>query len=384
MSSFCRPFLLVSVIGLHVGSAFAADHIPYEPRHSGSGLFWENDWLLSPIGLEQDDQNYTMGISWQTSGSRIREWLISAPYRWIDNQMQRSAVLNRLRIDDSDALATSHSMEVGVSAFTPDNLGAREPVHDDRPYASLLFLNTQRRAVSTNDKVAKTTELSLGIYGLSLAKGFQRGVHRMRQKDGKPVIPEGWDNQISDGGELTARIGSRYQRKVLCETHYDLQLVGQLNAGYYTNVGAGTALRLGKISSYWWDFDATKISESSFLKSRHLPESNKPCDTRLLDGREAYVYAGANATAWAYNGMLQGQFKSSAATVPSRDFERVVYDFTIGGAIGYPTENRVHRISVAFSRRSREAGFSSARSHQWGGIYYSTVRKCSAASPDRC
>lgn len=355
-----------------------------EPRSTGSAFFLENDWLLHPIKLHQEDRNYTMGVAWQASGARVKDWWISRPFQWVDGWVGRQQILRHFRIPDGQALGFSHTLDVGVSAFTPDDLGIRDPIQDDRPYTSLLFVDVQRRALRLDGELALTTELSMGLYGLSLGKGFQRWVHRKTQgDDGTPVIPEGWDNQISDGGEPTLRYGVRAQRNLTCLKFFDAQVSAQGNVGYYTNVGAGAAVRVGHVVSNWWQFDAKRILQDTVpmgvinamgTGSASRSESTSGCDARPDSRWEAYLWAGGNVTAWGYNGLLQGQFRHSNVQVSHDELERLVLDYTLGANFGVKTSRRWHQLSLAFSKRSPEADFGTRRSHQWGGIYYSTSK----------
>jgi hypothetical protein len=389
-----NPYLLMAVLAIGTISAHSGEQPFVEPRSTGSAFFLENDWLLHPVKLHQEDRNYTMGVSWQASGARVRDWWISRPFQWVDGWVGRQRGLRHLRLADDKALGYSHTLDVGVSAFTPDDLGIRDPIQDDRPYTSLLFVDVQRRALRLDGELALTTELSMGLYGLSLGKGFQRWVHRKTQgSDGTPVIPEGWDNQISDGGEPTFRYGVRAQRSLGCLKNFDAQVSAQGNVGYYTNMGAGAALRVGHIVSNWWQFDAKKILQDTVpmgamavhaASSRPISalntgstsrtETASSCEARPDSRWEAYVWAGGNITAWGYNGLLQGQFRHSNVRVSHDELERLVFDYTLGANLGLKTKNRWHLLSLAFSRRSPEADFGTRRSHQWGGIYYSTSK----------
>ena len=68
-------------------------------------------------------------------------------------------------------------------------------------FASIIYLsNTQELASRSANTIWRTT-LTLGILGLDLVGDIQNEVHRATNSQ----KANGWHNQISDGGELTAR-----------------------------------------------------------------------------------------------------------------------------------------------------------------------------------
>jgi hypothetical protein len=378
MALHVRRLLLLSVMFPLLAIASESEDLDY----TGWAFNLENDgfWLKN----WNEDRNYTMGVTWQTGGKRVAEWKISRPLQWVDSLK----LLDGLRISDADAEAVTHRLTVGVSAFTPDNLALSTPDPTDRPYASMLYADVQRRALNEDGNVAMSTELSLGVYGLSLAKGFQRWIHRQRQDSrGIPAIPEGWHNQISDGGEPTFRYTVRAQRLLGCKRYFDTQVTADGSVGYYTNVGAGLAVRFGLIKSPWWGFDAQKITASELPTYSEMPNiaeaaagsagtnaapnSTLPCQFGASGRWEAYVWAGANAHLWGYNGMMQGQFRHSSVRVSADDVERLVYNFMAGATIGYKGERRWYSFGMSVMGRSAESDIVQRRSHTWGGVYLS-------------
>lgn len=350
-----------------------------ESRATGWAFLWDNDGFFT--GDANEDRNYTAGMVGHVSGRRVAEWAISRPFRWIERQKPFSS----FGIDDGAARSVSHSLDVGVSAFTPDNLGEPDPILNDRPYSSLLFVDVQRLALRADSRVAVTTELSLGMYGLFLAEGFQRWLHRQRQDTatGRPAIPEGWGNQISDGGEPTFRYMVRGQRLLYCNEAIDLQWGLEGHAGYYTNVATGPVVRLGAIASDWWTFSARPVEQHS-VPLQTMMASVAAADSPALGGEqkrpkkcltgrsgrfELYGWASATGRAWAYNGMMQGQFRPSEVRVPSSAVERFVKEYTLGLTFGTVWRNKWWHVTGARSYRSSEAKIGSRRSHQWGGIY---------------
>lgn len=359
MSKLCLLLVGVSFVTLPVGQLSAQG-----TSDSSWSFNVENDgfWLKN----RNEDRNYTMGVTWQVFGDDIASWALARPRAWLDDLL----LPDRIRMPDSPDV--QHRIAIGVSAFTPDDLSLRAPDPTDRPYASMLYMDSQRRALRPNGDLAVSTELSIGIYGLSIAKGFQRWVHRQRQDSrGIPVIPEGWDNQVSDGGEPTLRYTLRAQRKLLCRRNFDSQFTTEGSVGYYTNLGAGATARLGKLSSEWWKFDAKKVNQQEIPDLDASSGPSSPNCTGGPSGRwEAYLWASANAHLWAYNGMMQGQFRDSAVRVSASDMERLVYSYSGGATFGFRGDSRWYTFGMAVMFRSPEADLPQRRSHTWGGVYF--------------
>jgi len=340
-----------------------------ERCHAGFGAYLDNDSLLFNQ-YKDEDRNYTMGLAFQWHGRWIRERGVAAPLYWIDSLRPLAAIAP----DYASSGERYHSLRFGNVAFTPDHLNTRRPLHNDRPYASLLFLDTSAQAVDGAKLNAFTTEFSVGLLGLSISEHFQRWLHKKLQDspDKPPYPPEGWDNQISDGGEPTARYTMRWQHAVVANDDFDLQLIGEGNIGYHTNLGAGAALRAGVIQSRWWQFNAMPIPQAAAIAGVD-GRSGSGCSGAPRGRYELYGWAGSMARLWGYNVLLQGQFRDSKVTVDSSDIERIVYDYSAGVTAGVCAGHTWHRLNISYSRRAPEFDGPERRYHSWGGIYYSAA-----------
>lgn len=360
------PFCVATTcVAPHLSAAPCDDRPGLEQCHTGFSAFLDNDSLLLDA-QHDEDRNYTMGLQFQWSGRWIHERGLTKPLYWL-NSLEPIAAL---RPSFADSGQSHHTLNFGNVAFTPDDLTTRRPIRRDRPYASLLYLDTLSQVVSTDELNAYTTELSVGLLGLSISEHFQSWLHRELQDspDEPPFPPKGWDNQISDGGEPTARYTVRWQHS-LTKPHpnFDLQWIGEGSVGYHTAAGTGAALRVGKIESPWWQFNAMPISQAKAVARA----TRKNCSSG--SGRyELYGWGGSMARLWGYNVLLQGQFRDSEVTVDSSDVERFVYDYSVGITAGLCTGSRWHRLTFAYSRRSPEFEGPLRRYHSWGGLYYST------------
>lgn len=346
----------------------AAQDAPSD-RKSGStySVFLDNDVLL--FGADNEDRNYTMGLALDASGPWIADSPLSAPRRWADRLLGAQSLHEALRGGDGEV---AHGLQLGVTAFTPDRLDIAEPQPDDRPYASLLYFIGRQQSVNPAQTHAFTSELSLGVLGLSIADWFQSWLHeKMQESPGDtPFIPQGWHLQISDGGEPTARYGARWQRLIGCHRLADAQWVGELHAGYYTNAAAGAAVRIGRIRSPWYGFNATPIGERHMLNFASSAAAD-PCRSGSAGDSEVYVWSGAMARAWVYNVLLRGQFRDAPVTVSSGRLRRLVAEYQVGITATFVTRRTRQSLTYAYARRSPEFGGPQRRYHSWGGLYYS-------------
>src|SRR5690606_25705349 len=91
------------------------------------------------------------------------------------------------------------------------------------------------------------TSFTLGVLGLDAAKAIQRGIHTGLDQD---RVPEGWDHQISDGGEPTLRfvwarqalLASNFEART---TEYELKWRSEVSVGYLTEASVSLSGRWG-------------------------------------------------------------------------------------------------------------------------------------------
>ena len=325
----------MAILGVFIARSGAAGALP-EPYYTGTAVYLDNDTLL--FNSRNEDRNYTMGLVFQGSGQWVVENRWAAPLKFVDGL----AVLKSVRPAYANQNAASwvgHAFQFGDTAFTPDDLANPAPIPGDRPYANLTFIDVSEQWLSKTGKRAYTTRLSVGVLGTGIGKSFQRWLHRQIQNsDGIPAIPQGWDHQISNGGEPTARYSARWQGLMRSGQNFDIQWIADGNVGYYDNVGGAMSMRLGRLSSPWFRFSPLPIEEHHNLVSSMMvdsgPESQStgPSDGEaqgtgvgLHDSgrREFYFWGAVTARAWLYNALLQGQFRHSDVTVSASDVKRL-------------------------------------------------------------
>ncbi len=311
----------------------------------GIAVYIDQD-LFVP-GFNQD-RDYTMGLA-------VEFFQDKSGFLLFDDFARGFGALTGLQSDDPDVYRSYMLASVN---YTPQDLSRTDPIYDDRPYASLVYLANKRVIANAAKTRAAGLEVLVGVLGLRLAHEFQTWVHsqwRSLNNSAEPENPQGWHNQISDGGEPTARIrfvDSRLLAASEGPRRWDLAGTWELNLGYQTNASIGMSGRLGKMSLEFWSLPFDPINRGNFLPS--------------TTGDELYVWAAARGRAIGYDALLQGQFRNSAVTVNSGEMERLVVE----GSVGITKSWRRVQATFALNAKSAEIERSSAaRNHVWGGIY---------------
>ena len=341
-----------------------------------------------------------MGVQVEWSGRRIRDSFLDDPLRGLDWLTQARRGHDALYSESPGTRngTESNSFQLGITAFTPKKggvddcgfegciLAKTEPIFNDRPYASLLYAKVRR--TSAHKKNALTSDLTLGVLGLGIAEATQKFIHEHISND---VEPGGWDFQISDGGEPTGRYHVSYQRLVgegywegddapsnrdqssrqdagpEDDRWFDAKLATDVNVGFYTNASVGARARLGFVDSPFWSADRLPI-DSVFVPAR--PAAGPGEQRGKLS--ELYLFASGGVTGWAYNALLQGQFRDSTVELSfepgpedAATLKRVVWD----AQGGITARFRGFSVTYAINWHSALFGGEFERSHWWGGLY---------------
>lgn len=341
------------------GSIISKSNIQYdlvnEKENTGWALYIDNDALVSSGKIDQD---YTGGISVTLSGLRATNYLLS-----IDSW--RQTLSDWLRVDKlykNKRHFTLHSFNFGFTLFTPSDVRTTEPIFDDHPYASYFFIsNSAVMVVPENDTVYQTS-LSIGFLGLGIAEDVQASMHNLLSSN----EPMGWDNQISSGGELTAKYTFAAQ-KILNRSqgrqyvHHEFKVTGEANIGFFTNTALGFNWRWGRITTPWWSFNP-HLSDYINMGG---PVVNK---TEKTHQPEFYIWLVASYQLRFYNALLQGQFRDSTVTVSDNELERVITDLSLGITREF---GKNIRLSLFYRQRSATLKSPDARRPRWGGIIIS-------------
>lgn len=279
------------------------------------------------------DRDYTAGVAFTLTGERARNHALS-PSRLLD------------RVDAATGFAAAHraavpqgeGLEIGLLMFTPQDLAADEPLHDDRPYANLLYVASSRLTLDEPRGAAFQSSLALGFIGLPLAEQLHRGIHKIVGS----AEPNGYDHQISAGGEPTFMYAaSRYRLLANGELRgrrpYSIRVGVGGSVGYITEANAEIAFRT---DAPWWASSSAAADYAGHPQIVGAAAAN-PGRPRIQ------LEAGARVRARVYNAFLEGQLRHSDVTLDSSQLEAVLVDLWLGAttvlANGLSVSYAVHR-----------------------------------------
>lgn len=343
------------ILSLTTVSSQAAHINSDEPYNTGWSFQIDNDLLASG----DRDQDYTGGFLVTLSGRRAAGYPVT-PERlrsWFDH------LIGIDRLIGEQPHRTLHALEWGAALFTPVDIESATVNRQDRPYASLFFLNSTEQHILPARRLSIKTGLTIGVLGLELAGTLQREVHSAIGNS----KPRGWNHQISNGGELTLRYSAGFQRAVY-QQHYrnglgqELNWTGKLDLGFTTGVGLGFNWRFGKINTPWWSFNPHQSDYVNF------GANIAPTTRTHLRVRERYLYAGGTLNYNVYNAFVQGQFRQSAFTVDRDDIVPATAEFWVGAS--YEMKSNL-RVDLFVRARTKELELRDSVPLAWGGLVFS-------------
>ncbi|PUA29437.1 MAG: hypothetical protein B0W54_02290 [Cellvibrio sp. 79] len=306
-------------------------------------LAFDND-VLVPGGRDQD---YTYGINFTQTGDDARTAFISLNKpligldKWLGNEHK------------SLGLQETFSREIGAFGFTPEDISIYRANPNDRPYASLIYLSSSREQIDLVDNIAWKSTLTIGALGLGLVGGLQDLVHEVTSSE----KPQGWDNQISEGGELTGRYVLARQ-KYLDNTsdNTEVKSTVQASVGYLTEASWSLSFRSGRIHSPWSSFNPEL---ASYGEKSSYSSNAKPVNER-------YFWAGIALKARAYNALVQGQFRASPVTYDHGELNPVLVEAWAGYTFAFKHGYRVSYVLRGHSSEIKKGA--GDRNLLWGGI----------------
>jgi hypothetical protein len=315
---------------------------PAKPTSSWAFAF-DNDVLVPG----HRDQDYTYGLNFtQTgAGARAASLALNEPLVAIDSLIGF----------EHSSLSTQEtfSREIGAFGFTPEDITVSVANADDRPYASLVYLSSSREQVDLVDNIAWKSTLTVGLLGLGLVGELQNIAHQ--GTNGKTA--QGWDNQISEGGELTGRyVIARQKYFDSFAENVEVKSTVQASVGYLTEASWSLSMRTGRIHSPWSSFNPELASygEKSSYSSNAKSVS------------ERYFWAGVAVKARAYNAFLQGQFRDSAVTYEHHQLNPVLVEAWAGYTFAFKQGYRISYVLRGHSSEIEEGA--GDRNLLWGGI----------------
>jgi len=301
MRIFVHATLLAAVVLTAAASARAEEAAYREPDDASIfSLQWEND-IFTGRGT---DRHYTNGLRFSLlrGDDQVPGWLlgVARALPWFP-----------------DGGYVRGSWALGQNIYTPEDIGTRDLVVDDRPYAAWLYLG--RGLVLENGRVLDIMELSVGVVGpAAFGEQMQSAIHEFIDSPD----PRGWHNQL--GNELAVQ--AIWQRKWR-QLHEDnaggfgvdiLPHVGGALGNVFIYGATGATARLG--------FDLPSDYGSPRIQPA-LPGSEFFVPTRRLSG---YLFVGGEVRAMLRNLFLDGNTFRDSHSV---DKHWLVADFQAGVAL---------------------------------------------------
>lgn len=321
---------------LHLG------HQTSKPAQSWAFAF-DNDVLVPG----SRDQDYTYGINFTQTGSKAHAASVSLNKpllvldEWLGNER------------NSLSMQETFSREIGLFGFTPEDISTSQANPSDRPYASLIYISSSREQIDLVDNVAWKSTLTLGALGLNVVGELQNVVHEVTSSE----RPQGWDNQISDGGELTGRyVIARQKFLEGFSDNLEVKSTIQASAGYLTEASWSLSFRKGRIHSPWSSFNPELASYGE--------KSSYSSNAKAVN--ERYFWAGVALKARAYNAFLQGQFRDSAVTYDHDQLNPLLVEAWAGYTFAFKQGYRISYVLRGHSSEIEEGA--GDRNLLWGGI----------------
>lgn len=329
-----------------------AGHFDFDREDDDTGwsISIDND-LFFPTSR---DQQYTGGMALTLAGKRAAEyWYSLDPILEMLNRWSGFSSL----YNDSPHYRL-HSIAFGIEAFTPANIRTPMPVYNDRPYANVLMLSNTQLNANFETEVIYHSNFTLGIIGSEIGEDVQKELHRLLGNE----VPQGWHNQISDGGELTAMYTLTRQKlhfvsKTTSGMTGELRSVFGGSVGTTTEVGFGFGGRFGRITTPWWEF-APVFGDYLNLGT---PFASRP----RTGANELFVWGGLISRYRIYSALLQGQFRESEVVYGANDLIPLVTETAVG-----ITWEPVKQWTLSLSLRSRSSEFrnNTGMNTDWGSL----------------
>ena len=343
------PLLLYALGGLAAQPALEIDDRERGRRWS---VHLDNDLFA----FTERDHDYTAGVAFSLGGDDARSHPLSLAkaLAWTDARTGFERLASR-------AARSGYALDLGLLLFTPQDLSAREPLFDDRPYASLAYVSASQLAHDSATETVYQSSLTLGALGLPLAETLHRGIHEAFGS----AEPRGYANAISAGGEPTFRYAVARRRLLARGSYgdrpYSLQLGAGASVGYVTEAAVEIGFRWGRTRWPWWS-SLPAAAEYAGQPPIGVSDAAPPAARRI----EVLFDAGVKARARLYNAFLEGQFRDSAVTFESSELNHVLLDAWLG-----VTTVINGRLSVSYTvrRQTQElAAGRGARAFTWASI----------------
>jgi hypothetical protein len=302
----------------------------------------DNDLMLP--GSRDRDYSYGLNLTYAGRTAENMAPALRHSLDWLDLQLGFET--------GGESSLSTRKVEFGLFGFTPEDITISEPIPGDRPYASLVYVSSTRERYDRDAETSWQSTLTLGVLGLDFVGEVQNFVHDKTSGD----RARGWDNQISAGGEPTARYSLSRQTLLYDNAAgFELKSTVQGSVGYLTEAAWSLSLRKGKLQTPWVSFNPELTSYGE-----------KAVSTNGGNVDEHYLWAGIAFKARAYNVFLQGQFRDSALTYDSDEINHGIVEAWVGYSVTF-----VNGFSLTYSIRGHTAELKEGpgnRSVVWGSL----------------
>lgn len=237
-------------------------------------------------------------------------------------------------------LSKLHFISLKQTMNTPNIISTNLVQKGDYPYAGVLYGTYGTIHFSEVSRTRFTKALSVGTLGSKAFAGeTQAFVHELISY----TKPEGWGTQIRS--EVMLNFKARFEKGLVSFTkNLDVITTTELNVGtVYDNASVGFTVRLGKLNSYFSNFNIIALGD----KSRHK--------------QSLHIFVNPSITIVGYNGSLQGglsdgrlEYTKDDYIVSSDDINRLLSKVIFG--INYESgkfsasisQDEYGNISIAF------------------------------------
>lgn len=340
---------------------------PSEKLFTGASILVDEDyfmeWFVKDVNKDRD---YTGSGGLTFTGRFVEAAKINSLQKGVDY------LFGLKKIHDSRKLTSFHALKFGETVFSPQgkDLNKTAPIYDDRPYASISYFSTSTLSMDSLKENALLTELSIGAFGWQGGRVSQAYIHsKVRGCDTcRPYDPVGWDNQISNGGEIALQYNISFKNLLTKPNKftigrdgskfklYDVFVSKDIYIGDYTALGAALTGRFGVIRSNWGLFNSSYFGAQSEAKG----------DLKLKKHNfEFYFFSTLRPKFIAYNAALQGLTKTSAHTFTFDEVNHFAFQYEGGICMTLPGWMS---LNIVYAHRTSEFKGPKGLPHDWIGF----------------
>lgn len=279
------------------------------------------------IRLNYDNDYFSATDRYYTQGVRL-EYI--APF------FERSPI-NYALVKNKKATISYAGIAIERDGFTAQGILIDTIPVGNRPYAGTMFLSNFLTVFNQANHTKIYSQFDIGIIGPAVGgKQEQTGIHTAIGD----VLPQGWKYQISN--DVILNYTFQFDKGFIDQQYVEFIGLSQGRLGtLYTDVSAGTKLRLGWMNSYFTNLGITK----------------QPLARKF----QAYIYGKGMVKAVGYNATMQGGlFSESIYTIKTDQINRLVGQAFYGVVVSYK------RFQLEYGKVNITQEFKGGLPHGWG------------------